>query len=336
MGSALATAAQRKVPPFKQAILEDLRRIASDYPVIGVVTITGVPGPAILKMRAKLRGTAELRVAKNTLMRRAIEAADKKRPGLKQLLPQVVGQAAIIGTNANPFRLYKELASTRMKIPAKGGEIAEDEIAIAAGETDFKPGPIVGELSKVGIPAGIESGKVVIKKDKVLVKKGDVISREIALALGKLNIKPVTVGLMLRCAYEGDTLYPPDALAIDETVIMGNLARAGRSALALALHIGWATPDTIVALIQKGRREALAVALAAGYASPDTIEFLLARAALHAAMLRSIETGEPLTGPAGAADGGAERGGKSSKPAPEEKKVTEAEAAAGLGSLFGD
>ena len=58
---------------------------------------------------------------------------------------------------------------------------------IKQGDTSFKPGPIVGELQKVGIPAAIESGKVVIKSDKLLVKEGETISAEVAQMLTKLE-----------------------------------------------------------------------------------------------------------------------------------------------------
>ena len=66
----------------------------------------------------------------------------------------------------------------------------------------FKPGPVVGEFQKAGLPAAIEKGKVVIKSDKVLVKSGGQITRDQAQALTKLEIYPMTVGLDLRAAYE--------------------------------------------------------------------------------------------------------------------------------------
>ena len=46
---------------------------------------------------------------------------------------------------------------------------------IPAGPTPFAPGPIIGELGMLKIKAGIEAGKVVIKEDAHVAKKGDVI-----------------------------------------------------------------------------------------------------------------------------------------------------------------
>lgn len=49
-------------------------------------------------------------------------------------------------------------------------------------------GPVISEFAKVGLIAGVEEGKVAIKKDKVVAKKGDEISKELAGVLRKLKI----------------------------------------------------------------------------------------------------------------------------------------------------
>ena len=93
----------------------------------------------------------------------------------------------------------------------------------------------MGELQKAGIPAGIEGGKVLIKKDKTLVKKGDRIPRELAPMLTKLEIFPLVVGLDLVAAWESGTVYPAKLLAIDEVKIMGDMGMAAAQAFNLAM-----------------------------------------------------------------------------------------------------
>jgi len=44
---------------------------------------------------------------------------------------------------------------------------------IPAGDTPFKPGPIIGDLQKVGIKAKIQGGKIVITDDSLVVKKAE-------------------------------------------------------------------------------------------------------------------------------------------------------------------
>ena len=46
------------------------------------------------------------------------------------------------------------MEATKTPAPASGGELAIEDIVIKEGETSFKPGPIVGDLQKAGIPAG--------------------------------------------------------------------------------------------------------------------------------------------------------------------------------------
>jgi large subunit ribosomal protein L10 len=183
-----------------------------------------------------------------------------------------------VATRLNPFSLFKEMEATKQPSAARGGETAPEDIMVREGETSFKPGPIVGELQKAGIPAGIEAGKVLIKKDKLLVKKGDRIPRELAPMLAKLEIFPMVVGLDLQAAWETGTVYPANVLAIDEVKIMGDMGKAAAEAFNLAMFSAYPTASTAVPLLQKARLEALGLALEAAIPEKDTIEPILARA----------------------------------------------------------
>ena len=183
----------------------------------------------------------------------------------------------------NPFKLFKELEATKTKAPARGGEIAPEDLWVRAGDTPFKPGPVVGELQKAGIPAAIERGKVVIRQDKLMVKAGDRIPREVAQQLARLEIFPLVVGLDLRGAYENGIVFRRDALAIDDAVVRAQIAQAGRGALALALEIAYAAKDTIRPLLAKAHEQALRLAIASEFPTKESIKFLLTKA--HAQML---------------------------------------------------
>src|SRR5207249_432728 len=85
--------------------------------------------------------------------------ARARTPALVQLRETIQGQTAVVTADINPFRLFKELEATKTRAPARGGEVAPEDLWVRAGETPFKPGPVVGELQKAGIPAAIERGK---------------------------------------------------------------------------------------------------------------------------------------------------------------------------------
>jgi large subunit ribosomal protein L10 len=255
-------------------------------PMTALVGLRGVPASALQNMRRDLRARNQpIVVATNSAIRHALEQAVKERPSLAPLLDQVQDQTAVLAAEGNPFALFAQFVKTRSPTPARGGEIAPADILVPAGTTNFKPGPIVGELQHAGFPAAIEKGKVVLKKDTTIVKAGDVISREVATMLTRLDIFPLEVGLSLRAVVEGDTFYPSTVLAVDLDAQRGELARASRLALGVALAIGYATPATAPLLLTKAHRSALAVAIAVGYATPETIEPLFAQAVREAAAL---------------------------------------------------
>jgi len=277
---------QAHVAPVKKEAVKKISEMINGYPIIGVARVTGIPGPQLQKIRQKLRGKAEILVSKNNLFLIAIGEAEKSKPGLKGLTGTISSQTALVATKLNPFLLFKEMEATKQPSSARGGETAPEDIMVLEGETSFKPGPIVGELQKAGIPAGIEAGKVLIKKDKVLVKKGDRIPRELAPILAKLEILPLTVGLDLQAAYEMGTVYPAKVLVVDDVKIMADMGLAAGQAFNLAMFSAYPSAMTMVPLLQKARLEALGLALEAAIPEKDAMEPLLARAYHQARALR--------------------------------------------------
>lgn len=267
-----------QVAPYKKQVVEDLAARFAQARVIGIANIHGIPAPQFQAIRKNLAGLATITVVKNNLLRLALKEASAKKPDLAKLGETIEGQTAVMTADINPFRLFKELEATKTRAPARGGEVAPDDLWVRAGETPFKPGPVVGELQKAGIPAAIERGKVVIRQDKLLVKAGQRIPRDIAQQLARLEIFPLIVGLDLRGAYEAGTVFRRDALSIDDQVVRGQIARAGQEALAIALEIGYATKGTIRALLAKARRQALGLAVDLEFPTKESIPYLLAKA----------------------------------------------------------
>ncbi len=266
------------VAPYKKQVVEDLAVRCAKARVIGIANIRGIPAPQFQAIRRKLSGRATITVAKNNLLRLALEQASAKLPDLAKLTATIEGQTAVVTADINPFRLFKELEATKTRAPARGGEVAPEDLWVRAGETPFKPGPVVGEFQKAGIPAAIERGKVVIRQDKLLVKAGQRIPRDVAQQLARLEIFPLVVGLDLRGAYEGGTVFRRDVLAVDDAVVRGQISQAGRQALGLALEIAYATKETIRPLLAKAHAQAFGLAVESEFPANESIKFLLAKA----------------------------------------------------------
>ncbi len=271
------------ISKWKHDELEELTNIITSHPVVGIVEIGSIPAPQMQKMRQNLRDNLVIRSSKNTLIHRALDGAVTSHKKIDELKTLIHGQTAIISTGMNPFRLYNSLKATRTKAPAKGGETVTEDIVVIAGETPFKPGPIVGELQKVGIPAAIEGGKVVIKRDKVLVKKGEKIPRDIAQMLARLEIFPIDIGITMHGAYEDGFIFKADVLDVDVDAYVKQMQTAVRSSYALSLEAAWTTKQTIKPLIVKAYKTAIALAMEQGILTKDTAPFLLGKA--HRSML---------------------------------------------------
>lgn len=264
------------VAEWKKREVEELKNIIKSYPIVGIAQIGGIPAPQMQQLRAKLRETALIKVVRNTLFSLALEEIDKEKNGIAELKNIIEGETAIIAAkDINPFKLFQIIKSNRINAPAKGGEIAPRDIVVKAGDTPFKPGPIVGELQKAGIPAAIEEGKVVIKKDKVIVPAGERISSQIAQILTRMEIYPLEIGINLRGIYENGIIFTPDVLDINKDEYVSNLTNAARNAFNLAINSGWVNKFTIDTLISMAGINAYNLAINIRYPTKDTVEHLI-------------------------------------------------------------
>jgi len=336
------------VASWKTDEVARLTKLIVDNEVVAVAQIGGIPGPQMAEMRDSIRENISVIGVKNRLLRLALIEAAKQKPGVDQLSASVDGQTALVTTSGNPFKLYKMLRAGATMAPLSGGAIAPMDIVLKKGPTPFGPGPIVGEFQKVGIPAKIEAGKVVISKESIPVKAGERVSQELAVMLSKLNIKPVELSIKLEAAFEGDTMFLPNVLAVDDAAVLAQLQLAVRTAHELSIQTAFPTKRTADALVAKAYKQAIALVVEKELSIDAASEAVVTEA--YANLLATIgkkpadltdavkkRLGEYLeilnqvavAAPAAAAS--------SAAPAEEEEEegVSEEEAAAGLGALFG-
>jgi large subunit ribosomal protein L10 len=329
------------VAEWKKEEVANLKKLIESHEVVGMANLSDIPAPQLQKMRRTLKDSATLKMSRKTFMSLALNDCDKKN--IAALEEHMDGQPALIFTNMNPFKLYKILEGSKTAAPAKAGSIAPEDITVPKGDTAFKPGPILGELQKAGIPAKIEKGKIVITSDKTIVAAGESISRDVASILTRLEIFPLEVGIDLRAAYEDQTVYTSDILTIDEEKTLADVQKAFTQALNLSVNAVIFTKEAVPVLLQKAVTQSLNLALNAEILTSKTRDILLAKA--YAQML-SIAS-EVSTKDENAVDDELREklSSKASKvetqkdtEEPEEEEEAEEEegdAAAGLGALFG-
>ena len=314
------------IPEWKVKEVEELVDKISKSRVVGVVGLREIPADNLQKMRGDLRGNVEIRMVRNTIARRALDASPSD---IRPLADFIEDQTALVFSDLNPFKLNSMLEKGKQPMPIKAGTRAPKDIVIEAGETSFSPGPMVGKLQAAGIPAAIKGGKVVINQNITLAKEGEVVPAKTAEILKTMEIFPRNVGLELRGAYEGGLIFRSQDLAIDVEGQVAKISEASAKAFSFAVEIGYPTPATIGPMLQRAQTKARALVLDAGMVVPSMIEFILARAAADASAIASLARGEkaPAEPEATAAP--------AAKEEKEEKKEEEGDTAAGLGALFG-
>jgi large subunit ribosomal protein L10 len=246
------------IPQWKKDEITEIVKGVHSHKVIGLVDVRGVPANALQKMKQELRSHVVMKMTRNNLAHIAFDSLPESIKA-RELSQAIDGQMLIIYTDTNPFKLFQLLEATKSKAPARGGDIAPEDIKVPAGPTSFKPGPIVGDLQQVGIPAAIDKGKVTIKSEKLVVRKGEKISAKLAEMLTRLDIFPMEIGLKLKSVVEGNTIYHEAELSVYSSSINQKIALAAMEAMNLSVEAGIASKDSITPLIQKAALESKAI-----------------------------------------------------------------------------
>lgn len=306
------------VAEWKKEEVKRLEELMKKYPVIGVANIQNFPAKQFQEVRKALRDKAVVRVAKLNLFKIALE----KVPELKVISDYVNGPTAFIFTDMDPFKLFKVLSENSSKTYAKPGQIAPEDIVVPAGDTGLPPGPALGDLRSAGIEAKIEGPTIKVVKDSVVVRKGEVITPEVANALTKLDIKPFEVKLSLEAVYQNGIVFTADVLGIKTEDTIASMQTAYNNAFNLSFNIGYFTKDNVEIFIVNAFRNAKALGLEAMILDKGVIDDILARASAQAKTL-STYVKEPQPEASGDTDSESKEEQKSETKPDDEKNQEE-------------
>jgi len=282
-----------KVAEWKKESLVQLTTLMSKYPVIAAADLTKVRSSQIHELRKRLRDRVTMVVAKNNLLRKSVELGDFKSPRLGEFVKDLTGSNILLFTELNPYALIILLDKSKVRVPAKGGDIATNEIMIPAGNTGLPPGPVISEFGEIKVQTKIEGGSIWVAKDSVVARKGDTITTKMASVLSKLGLKPMEAGLTLAFAYDNGSIMTKDDLVMDLPGWKNDFITGINDALNLSTEAGYVTTENAPRILIKGMRQALALAGEAGFLEDESIEFVLKKALTNATALDKLIPAQP-------------------------------------------
>lgn len=297
----------------KKQVLQELKKEMTGHKVVGIVDMNKLPARQLLELRGNLKGKAVIRMAKKRVIALALkESRLDKLAEYKAIMP------TLLFSDENPFRLARVIAEAKSSAPAKAGDVLDKDVVVQAGPTSIAAGPAIGEFQKLKIPVGVEDGKIAVKKETAVARKGDEVTPEMASLFQKLGINPVEIGLNLLAVCEEGMVYPKDVLFVPPGYYLDQLKEGYSNAFALTLSVGFVTRDNVETLLSKAHAEAKSLAMELGFVSEETLLPLLAKGVKEAEMLK-----EKVKLPE--SEGKEEKEGKAEKPAEEKEKAKEPE-----------
>ncbi|HLC55582.1 MAG TPA: 50S ribosomal protein L10 [Candidatus Nanoarchaeia archaeon] len=269
------------VHSWKKEQVQHLEQLFKTYPNIAVANLEGLPARTYQIVRKQLRGKVEFIMTRKDFMIKALEQIKPKNH--EQLLKHLTGVPALLFTHEDPFRLYKLVDKSKTDAFAKPGQIAPYDLGIDEGPTKFTPGPMIAEFGQMGIKTEVKEGKISVRTAKIIVEGGKAITDKVAAFLQKMEIRPMKIGMNIALVYEKGEIIPKSVLAVDESQYIQAITQAARDSIGLALHIGYATPETIKMLLSKADAQARSVAREGKLLTPETAKEALAEAEAQAA-----------------------------------------------------
>jgi len=263
----------REIKQWKKDKVVELAKMIDLSPVLGVVDMRSLPAKQLQHMRQEFRGKLRIIMSKKALVTRALEKSK-----FKDLAATISGMPALILTDMNPLRLAILLNKSRVPAPAKAGDTAPRDIEVKAGSTPFTPGPVIAELSDIGIKTKVEGGKLAVIKDTVVAKNGAVISESISSILKRLGIFPMEVGLNLVAVSDGKGIFSGETLRISEKDYESRVVAAYHQAFNLACSASILVKENVAIILSKARSQAYNLAISAGVVGDETVSALLSLA----------------------------------------------------------
>jgi large subunit ribosomal protein L10 len=273
----------------KMSRVEETADLLRKYDVLVAADLNKVGSDMLQNMRRQLRADMSVKCVKNTLMRFSLAKADKM--GGEEFMDSIPGQNLFLFTNGNPFKLAMRLDRSKVKVFAKSGDIALNDVVIPSGNTGLSPGPIISNFGALGVRTRIEAGNIWVINDSTVAKTGEEISEELADLLQRMGMRVAEMGLSIKAVYENGVIIPGSELLVDLGSYAEQLSQALNDAFQVAIKASYVTRETLPTLLSIAYQDAWKVALESCYVTGETVKELVAKASAQARSL-AVKVGQ--------------------------------------------
>ncbi len=271
----------------KKREVKEIKELIEKHSVIGMLDLFKMPSKQLQSIRKGLRDKVLIKMSRKRLIARAMkDIGDKKN--IEKLKELGATEPALIFTDMDPFKLFKTLKKSKSPTYARANDIAQDDIIVHAGPTSLMAGPAIGELQRVKIPAMVKEGKIHVREDTIVAKRGEKISDQLANVLKKLDIQPMKVGINLLGVWENGIIYGKEVLDVNEKEYIENIINAHVHALNLSVNVRYFNKESIKVLIKKAYQEGKNLGINVGILNEGVIKDLIKKANIQANNLKGM------------------------------------------------
>jgi len=295
--------ASKKTRDRKYQLADELRSHFDTYSKLFVVECDNVGSNQLHEIRKNMRGKALVYCGKNTQMRRVIrELEEEGRPELEKVRLACKLNVAMVFTNESLPMVRDMIVENKKPSPAKAGALAQVSVTIPKGVTSLEPS-MTSFLQALNISSKITKGSIEIVNDVELFKEGEKVDASQAALLQKLDILPFAYGLIPIAVFDGNSLFAPAVLDIEDSQILSSFTMCLKETVAVSLVLEMPTMASVPYSILLSFSNLLAVAAETEHTFPEAekIKAYLADPSAFACAAPAAGTGAPAAAAAAAA-----------------------------------
>jgi len=242
-----------------------------EYEKFFIVGVDNVGSNQMQQIRISLRGSAEVLMGKNTMMRKVLRGRMDQNPAYEKVLPHVVENVGFVFTKDDLAEVRDRLLSNQKPAAAKAGAIAPKDVFVEPITTVLGPEK-TSFFQALNIPTKITRGTIEILSQTRMCATGEKVGASEATLLGMLNVMPFSYGLEVKMVYDNGSLYHPSILDITDDDIRSRFIEGAANVTMISLAIGYPTKTSVPHMITNAFRNLLAISVATDYTFKESAE----------------------------------------------------------------